>query len=68
MATVLYCLLGTVNIIMKLVTKEPYVREYDCKFVDFTHNNTEHENDVEITLWDYTVEYEESTNVAYIKV
>ena len=53
---------------MKLVTKEPCVREYDCKFVDFTHNNREHENDVEITLWDDTVEYEELINVAYIKV
>ena len=53
---------------MKLVTKEPYVREYNCKFVDFTHDELEHENEVKIVMWDDTVEYEESTNVAYIKV
>ena len=53
---------------MKLVTKEPYIREYDCKFVDFNHDNPEYENEVEITMWDDTVEYEELTNIAYIKV
>ena len=52
---------------MKVVTKAPYVREYDCKFVDFTHNNEEYENYVEITLWDDTVEYEEIACIAYIK-
>ena len=60
-------MLGTVFNIMKLVTKEPYIREYDCKFVDFTHNESEHENEVQIVMWDDTIEYEESTNVAYIK-
>lgn len=53
---------------MKLVTKEPYAREYDCKLVDFTHNESEHENEVQIVMWDDTVEYEESNNISYIKV
>jgi len=53
---------------VKLVTKEPYIREYDCKFVDFTHNEPEHVNEVQIVMWDDTIEYEELTNVGYIKV
>ena len=53
---------------MKLVTKESYIREYDCKFVDFAHDEPEHENDVKIVMWDDTVEYEELINIAYIKV
>lgn len=31
---------------MKLVTKKPYIREYDCKFVDFTHDKPENENEL----------------------
>lgn len=51
---------------MKVITKDH--REYnDCKLVDFTHGNEEHENDVLIILSTDVIEFEEINNIAYIK-
>jgi len=51
---------------MKLVTKEPYVHAYDCKFINFNHNEVGHEDEVEIVLKDDTIDYEKITNIDYI--
>jgi hypothetical protein len=52
---------------MILTTKFPYIREYNCKVIDFTHCEPEHESEVQIVMWDGTIEYEEIVNIAYIK-
>ncbi len=41
---------------MKIITKEPYIRVYDCKLVDFTHGEPEHETEVQIVMWDDTID------------
>jgi hypothetical protein len=50
---------------MKVITKDH--RQLDCKLIDFTHGNEDHENDVLIILSTDIVEFEEITNIAYIK-
>lgn len=51
---------------MKLVTKGFHAKEYDCKLIDYIHGEPEHENEVQILLYDNTIQYEELTNIGYI--
>jgi hypothetical protein len=54
---------------MKVVTKEPYIREYNCKTIIFATQENNDGNEIhiiEIYAEDGSIEIEEVTNINYI--
>lgn len=51
---------------MKLVTKNPNSEAYYCKLIDFTHNNIDRPNTVEIMLMDGSVKYIDIEDINHI--